>query len=224
MCSVLAFVSSPTDDGLAAGFVSRAARSRASRSRESHPPSSAGPTSAGHPADHAFVSGSRLPESSPDDPPGTRSLTLPVVPKTTAWLRWLRSPQPPGLPRQRKTRTSLPSWLSVFSVSSPVSVSTIAMDCCFACRSHPCILFASPRFGRSVLMGNWIGFRREADRILRRISSAAWILDRPPALLSHAVENPRPLEPAFTRSAREMVQGRGAGTQSNPDREDGYDK
>src|SRR4029077_12733392 len=44
---------------------------------------------------------------------------------------------------------------------------------------------------------------------------AAWIIDRPPALLSHAVENPRPLEPAFTRSAREVVQGRGAGTQSN---------
>src|SRR5947209_6436805 len=85
-------------------------------------------------------------------------------------------------------------------------------------RSHPCILFASPRFGGSVLVGNWIGFRREAGRILRRISSAAWIIDRPPALLSHAVENPRPFEPAFTRSAREMVQGRGAGTQSNPNR------
>src|SRR5438309_671362 len=85
-------------------------------------------------------------------------------------------------------------------------------------RSHPCILFASPRFGGSVLVGNWIGFRREAGRILRRISSAAWIIDRPTALLSHAVENPRPFEPAFTRSAREMVQGRGAGTQSNPNR------
>ena len=45
---------------------------------------------------------------------------------------------------------------------------------------------------------------------------AAWIIDRPPALLSHVVENPRPLEPAFTRSAREVAQGRGAGTQSNP--------
>ena len=55
------------------------------------------------------------------------------------------------------------------------------------------------------LRANWgqIGFRREADRILRRIRSAAWIIDRPFALLSHAVENPRPLEPAFTRSARE---------------------
>src|ERR1700716_1586418 len=102
MCSVLAFVSSPTDDGLAAGFVSRAARSRASRSRESHPPSSVGPTSAGHPVDHASVSGSQLPESSPDDPPGTRFPTLPLVPKTTAWLRWIRCP-PPDLPRQRKT-------------------------------------------------------------------------------------------------------------------------
>src|SRR2546427_12596977 len=103
MCSVLAFVSSPTDNGPAAGFVSRAARSRASRSRESHPPSSAGPTSAGHPVDHASVSGSRLPESSPDDPPATRFPTLPVVPKTTAWLRWLRCLPPPDLPRQRKT-------------------------------------------------------------------------------------------------------------------------
>src|SRR6266403_4348492 len=103
MCSRLAFVSSPTDDGPAAGFVSRAARSRASRSRESHPPSSTGPTSVAHPVDHASVSGSRLPESSPDDPPGTRSPTLPVVPKTTAWLRWLRCPPPPDLPRQRKT-------------------------------------------------------------------------------------------------------------------------
>src|SRR6266581_790049 len=103
MCSVLAFVSSPTDDGPAAGFVSRAARSRASRSRESHPLSSAGPISAGHPADHAFVSGSRLPESSPDDPPGTGSPTLPVVPKTTASIRWLRCPPPPDLPRQRRS-------------------------------------------------------------------------------------------------------------------------
>lgn len=59
-------------------------------------------------------------------------------------------------------------------------------------------------------------FRREAVHLLRRGELAAWIIDKPPALLSHAVENPRPLEPAFTRSAREVVQGRGAGTQSNP--------
>src|SRR5437899_4985636 len=103
MCSVLAFVASPTDEGLAAEFVSRVGRSRASRSRESHPPSSAGPTSAGHRADHASVSGSRLPESSPDDPPGTRSPTLLVLPKTTASIRWLRCPPPPDLPSQRKT-------------------------------------------------------------------------------------------------------------------------
>src|SRR5438876_7959960 len=103
MCSVLAFVSSPTDDGPAARFVSRAARSTASRSRESHPPSSAGPTSAGHRADHASVFGSRLPESSPDDPPDTLSPTLPVVPKTIASLRWLLCPPPPDLPSQRKT-------------------------------------------------------------------------------------------------------------------------
>src|ERR1700687_5168033 len=103
MCSALAFASLPTDVGPAATFVSRAARSPASKSQESHPFSSAGPTSAGHPADHASVYESRLPESSPDDPPGTRSPTLPVVPKTTAWLRWLRFLPPPDLPRQRKT-------------------------------------------------------------------------------------------------------------------------
>src|SRR5713101_7025261 len=104
MCSGLGFVSLPTDDGPAARFVSRAARSTASRSRESHRPSSAGPTSAGHPADHASVSGSRLPESSPDDPPGTQSPSLPVVPNTTAWLPWLRCLPPPDLPSQHKTR------------------------------------------------------------------------------------------------------------------------
>src|ERR1035438_154804 len=144
MCSALAFASSPTDDGPAAGFVSRAARSTASRSQESHPPSSAGPVSAGHPADHASVYESRLPESSPDDPPGTRSLTLPEVPKTTAWLRWLRCPPPPDLLKQRKT-LALDSLhgSSVFSVNSPVSVSTIAMVCCFACRSHPTIFISA---------------------------------------------------------------------------------
>ena len=31
----------------------------------------------------------------------------------------------------------MPSWISVFSVNSPVSVSTMATVCCFACRSHP---------------------------------------------------------------------------------------
>src|ERR1700726_1169503 len=82
--------------------------------------------------------------------------------------------------------------------------------------SQPCILFASARFCLSVVVEDWIGIRREAVHLLRRSELAAWIIDRPPALLSHAVENPRPLEPAFTRSAREVVQGRGAGTQSNP--------
>ena len=61
-----------------------------------------------------------------------------------------------------------------------------------------------------------MGFRREAGRDLRRVCSAACAVEWPPALLSHAVENPRPLEPAFTRSAREGIQGRGAETQSNP--------
>ena len=50
---------------------------------------------------------------------------------------------------------------------------------------------------------------------LRRVCSAACAIDRRPALLSHAVENLRPLEPAFTRLAREVIQGRGAETQSN---------
>src|ERR1039458_3225681 len=168
MCSALAFASSPTDDGPAAGFVSRAARSTASRSQESHPPSSAGPVSAGHPADHASVYESRLPESSPDDPPGTRSLTLPEVPKTTAWLRWLRCPPPPDLLKQRKT-LALDSLhgSSVFSVNSPVSVSTIAMVCCFACRSHPTIFISA-----SSVPSLWVRHhkvysgRREADVVM----------------------------------------------------------
>jgi len=53
-----------------------------------------------------------------------------------------------------------------------------------SCHSHPCILFASARFGLSVLVGDWIGIRREAVDILRRSELAAWIIDRPPALLS----------------------------------------
>src|SRR5712691_374798 len=86
------------------GRVSRAARSTASRFQESHPSWSAAPISAAHLDDHAFVYESRLPESSPDDPPGTPSPTLPVVPKTTAWLPWLRCLPPPDLPSQHKTR------------------------------------------------------------------------------------------------------------------------
>src|ERR1017187_2307039 len=175
MCSALAFASSPTDDGPAAGVVSRAARSTASRSQESHPPSSAGPVSAGHPADHASVYESRLPESSPDDPPGTRSLTLPEVPKTTAWLRWLRCPPPPDLLKQRKT-LALDSLhgSSVFSVNSPVSVSTIAMVCCFACRSHPTIFISA-----SSVPSLWVRHhkvysgRREADVVMSSVGNSA---------------------------------------------------
>src|SRR6266852_7385860 len=48
--------------------------------------------------------------------------------------------------------------------------------------------------------GNWIGFRREAVHILRRGCSAAWIIDRPPALLS-----PRRGE---SQAARACIQGR----------------
>src|SRR6266513_477612 len=103
MCSALAFASSPTDVGPAATFVNRVARSTASIFQESHPSLSAGPTSAGHPADRASVFESRLPESSPDDPPGTRSPTLPATPKTTASLRWLLCLPPPDPLKQRKT-------------------------------------------------------------------------------------------------------------------------
>src|SRR5246127_3107688 len=60
------------------------------------------------------------------------------------------------------------------------------------CHSHPCILFASARFGVSVLVGDWIGIRREAVDILRRSELAAWIIDRPPvccANIQSRIEN-----------------------------------
>jgi hypothetical protein len=81
---------------------------------------------------------------------------------------------------------------------------------------QPCILLVSPRFLSSVLLGGQIGVSAGGRSHPEARSCAAWIIDRPPALLSDAVENPRPHEPAFTRSAREVAQGRGAGTQSNP--------
>jgi hypothetical protein len=63
-----------------------------------------------------------------------------------------------------------------------------------------------------MLVGDQMGFRREAHRSVRRVSFAACIVDRRPLFLSDAVENLRPHEPAFTRSAREVAQGRGAET------------
>jgi hypothetical protein len=55
---------------------------------------------------------------------------------------------------------AFPSWASALSMNSPVSASTMAMVCCFACRSQLYILFASPRFGRSVCVGTGSGFGR----------------------------------------------------------------
>jgi hypothetical protein len=66
--------------------------------------------------------------------------------------------------------------------------------------SFPCILFASARFGLSVLVGDWIGIRREAVHILRRSELAAWIIDRPPALLSQ--------RRGESQAARACIQGR----------------
>jgi hypothetical protein len=48
-----------------------------------------------------------------------------------------------------------------------------------------------------VLVGDWIGIRREAVDILRRSELAAWIIDRPPPSFLKAVENLRPREPAY---------------------------
>jgi hypothetical protein len=87
---------------------------------------------------------------------------------------------------------------------------------------QPCILLATARFGNSVLIGGQIGFRREADFNLRRRYLAAWTVDRPPALLSNAVENPRPHEPALQVGERD-VQSRGAETQSNPSLEGSHE-
>src|SRR5712692_8050945 len=76
----------------------------------------------------------------------------------------------PSLIRKINSRTSLPSWRSVFSVNSPVSVSTMAMVCCFACRSHPRIFisasFVPSLFGwnRKVYSG-----RREADLVMSSV-------------------------------------------------------
>jgi hypothetical protein len=51
-----------------------------------------------------------------------------------------------------------------------------------------------------VLAGDQIGFRREAVHTLRRCCCAAWIIDRPPALLSQ--------RRGESQAARACIQGR----------------
>jgi hypothetical protein len=60
--------------------------------------------------------------------------------------------------------------LQCLSVNSPVSVSTMAMVCCFACRSHPRI-FISASFVPSFLVGyrKVYSGRREADVVMSSI-------------------------------------------------------
>jgi hypothetical protein len=114
-------------------------------------------------------SASLWPGSSLGVPPGTRSLALPAIAKTTAWLLSLRY-TPPDLLRKRKTLVPCSLRASVFSVNSPVSVSTMAMLCCFACRSQPTIFisasFVPSLFGlyRKVYSG-----RREADVVMSSV-------------------------------------------------------
>ena len=81
-----------------------------------------------------------------------------------------------------------------------------------SCHSHPCILFASARFGLSVLVGDWIGIRREADHTLRRSELAAWIIDRPPALLSQGRGESQAARAAYKDGERG---GTGSGSRSS---------
>src|SRR5260370_42344547 len=66
----------------------------------------------------------------------------------------------------------LPSWASVFSLNSPVSVSTIAIVCCLACRSQPTI-FISASFVPSL----WVRHHKvysgpcEADVVMTSVGS-----------------------------------------------------
>src|ERR1700730_6043563 len=79
-------------------------------------------------------------------------------------IRWLFLP-PPDLIRYRKTLVPhSPSRGSVFSMNSPVAVSTMAIVCCLACRSHPTILI-SASFVPSFLVGyrKVYSGRHEAD-------------------------------------------------------------
>src|SRR5438445_8447298 len=89
--------------GPAARFASPAVPSRAPKSPGSDPSSPAGPATRRHRADRVSVFGYRPHGSWLDDPPDTRSLTPPAIPKTTASRRWLRYPPPPDLPATHKT-------------------------------------------------------------------------------------------------------------------------
>jgi len=74
---------------------------------------------------------------------------------------------------------------------------------------QPCILFVTARSFCPVVVGNWIGFRREADRILRRGSFAAWIIDRPPALIQFLSHTTTPTGWALLLSTRAFMVGFG---------------
>src|SRR5260370_13201004 len=109
MCSVLAFVSSPTDDG-----PDRRVR-KSHCSLEGHPdlgkailPHEQVQHQPGIPPTTLLFPGLGCPNLRRMTHLGTRSPTLPVAPKTTAWFRWLRCPPPPHLPRQSKTLAPYP--------------------------------------------------------------------------------------------------------------------
>jgi hypothetical protein len=134
-----------------------------------------------------FCFRSRLPESSPDDLPGTRSPT--VVPKTTKSIRWLRCPPPPpDLLSQRNTLAPIDFRVQCLPGALARSVSTMAMVGCFACRSHPRI-FLSASFVPSFLVGyrKVYSGRREADvvKLSGQNKAAIWRLaDQPEQRIS----------------------------------------
>jgi transposase len=69
---------------------------------------------------------------------------------------------------------------------------------------------------RFVVVGDQIGFRREAVHLLRRRKLAAWIIDRPPALLSQRRGESQAARACIQGRRERLVQGRGAEAQSNP--------
>ena len=93
--------------------------------------------------------------------------------RTSAYVRWLRCPlapvrlggsKMPGLLRCRVPGDAPPTRLSRRPALRPAGS---------ACVNHiACIVFASARFVLSVLVGDWIGIRREAVHILRRNEQA----------------------------------------------------
>jgi transposase len=72
-------------------------------------------------------------------------------------------------------------------------------------KAGPCIFPATAQPTCNAV-GRKRGLRREAVQVPRRKGSLSE--ERPPSFLSHAVENPRPLEPAFTRLAGGVAQDR----------------